>query len=271
MPKIGVVGYGVVGQATAYLFGGAAVYDPAKGFSDPRVLADCTVVFLCVPTPTVHGRNDQSLLDEALAALLPVLQNGQVLALRSTVLPGTVRALQARYPFLRLTSNPEFLRAHRAFADATRPYRVVIGADDPAAAEAVAHAYRRRLPPETPFVLTDSMTAELIKYASNVYLAAKISYAHEIWEAALRLSADYEAIREAMGLDPRIGPGDELAVDPDHLGFDDECLPKDLTAFATFLDELGLPAYLARATAAVNQAMLRRNRRGDLIGASEGE
>ncbi|HEY8490679.1 MAG TPA: hypothetical protein VIO14_06770 [Dehalococcoidia bacterium] len=264
---MGVVGYGVVGQATAHLFGGAAVYDPAKGFDDPAVLADCPVIFLCVPTPTVHGRNDLSLLHHALAALAPVLREGQVLAVRSTVLPGTMRALGARYPRLRFAANPEFLRSHRAFQDALRPYRTVVGADDPGTAEAVVRAYRARLPADTPFVVTDSVSAELIKYAANAFLATKIAYAHEVWAAAQRLGADYGAVSTALGLDPRIGAGEELVVDPDDPGFSDECLPKDLAAFVTFLAELGLPARLPRAAGAVNDAV--RGRQDPLAGVGE--
>lgn len=260
--RVGVIGYGVVGEATARLFDQPAIFDPPKGYDDPRVLMDCDIIFLAVPVPTELGKNDLSIVHEVLDRITPILRPDQIIAVRSTVLPGTVRALQAQYSGVRFASNPEFLRAHRAFEDARHPYRVVIGADEPEVAVRVADVYRPRLDPRVEFVLTDSRTAEMIKYAANVFLALKISYMHEIWDACRALEIDYEVVRRGLALDPRIGDGEaneELDVRPAQLGFDDECLPKDLAAFIGFLrDELGLPATLPQATATVNAEMLSR-------------
>lgn len=260
--RIGVIGYGVVGAATAGLFDNPAIYDPPKGYEDPTVLADCDVIFMAVPVPTVLGKNDLTIVHEVLETITPILRPDQIIAMRSTVLPGTVRALQEQYPGVRFASNPEFLRAHRAFDDARHPYRVVIGADEPGIAERVADVYRAVLDPDVEFVLTDTRTAEMIKYAANTFLALKISFMHEVWDACQILGIDYAVVKRGLELDPRIGDGEaneELTVQPDRLGFDDECLPKDLAAFTSFLqNELGLPATLFDATATVNAGMLSR-------------
>lgn len=139
---------------------------------------------------------------------------------------------------------------------------MVIGADKPGVAERVADVYRARLEPDVEFVLTDTRTAEMIKYAANTYLAMKISFMHEIWDACQVLDLDYDVVKRGLELDPRIGDGEaneELKVDPERLGFDDECLPKDLAAFLGFLqDELQRPAVLFNATSEVNADMLSR-------------
>ena len=266
MTSVGVIGDGVVGHATAELFGATAIYDPPKGYADPSVLADCEIIFLSVPVPTVTGQNDLTILHQALGAVSPVLSPDQIIAVRSTVLPGTNRALQEEYPGVRFASNPEFLRAHRAVEDARHPHRVVIGADDRAIGERIAATYRERLDPGTPFIHTDTRTAEMIKYAANAYLAMKISYVHEIWDACRLLEIDFDSVRRALAADPRIGDGEaneELNVRPDRLGFDDECLPKDLAAFTGFLTRLGMPALMLQATATVNSEMLSRSPAAD--------
>jgi len=251
--RIGIVGYGVIGMATASIFPDITIYDPTKGFSDRQELVGCDVVFVCLPTPTIQRRQDLSTLHQCLEELSPVLPEGQVVAIRSTVLPGTTGHLQRQYPHLVLAANPEFLRSHRAMDDARHPFRVVIGADDHRARHLLAEAYQHSLAEvHDRLVLTDTLTAELIKYAANCYLAMKISYFNEMYDICQALSADYETLRLALGLDPRIGPGEETMIDPYRRGYDDECLPKDMDAFISFVTELGFPATLFRGTAEVN-------------------
>jgi UDPglucose 6-dehydrogenase len=252
--RVGIVGYGVIGRATGSIFPDLVVYDPMKGHPDAAPLAGCDVVFVCVPTPTTGGRQDLSIVEEALEAVAPELREEQVVAIRSTVLPGSTALLQKRYPRLLLAANPEFLRAHQAAADMREPHRVVIGADHPTARDRLVAAYdgslivdvRRR------YVLTDATTAELIKYAANAYLATKMSYFNEMYDICQELQADYEALRAALGMDPRIGPGEETHINPRSRGFDDECLPKDLEAFIGYLVDCGFPAMMFQGAAEVN-------------------
>lgn len=230
--RVGIVGYGVVGQATARLFKSAATYDPPKGYADPSVVARCRVVFVCVPTSTLpDGRCDLSLLYGAIGDIAGHLNKDQVVAVRSTVPPGTTRQLQEAFAQAHFAANPEFLRAHRATEDSLQPSRVVIGADSAYSRQTLLDIYRSRLGERVPYVLTDSVTAEFIKYAANCFLATKVLYGRPIRKAAQRLGVDYEDVVRALALDPRIGGGEEWWLE----GLRDECLPKDLTAFVSLL------------------------------------
>ena len=229
---VGIVGYGTVGQATGLLFKHIAIYDPPKGHTDLSALARCPVSFVCVPTPTsADGQCDLTSVYAAVSQVAPTLSDEHVLAIRSTVPPGTVRQLQETFPDTHFASNPEFLRAHRLEEDSRRPSRVVIGADTVRSRQLLLKLYHSRLGRRVPYVITDSVTAEFIKYAANCFLATKITYAQEIRKAAHRIGAHYEDVVRAAALDPRIGPGDEWFLD----GLDDECLPKDLEAFVSLL------------------------------------
>jgi UDPglucose 6-dehydrogenase len=252
--KIGIVGYGVIGKATASIFPEIIIYDPFKGYEDPQPLRGCDVAFVCVPTPTTEGGQDLSIVRQSLEQIAPYLEDGHVVAIRSTVLPGTNRELQDEHPGLRLASNPEFLRSHRALDDIRHPYRVVIGTEHPEARRALVEAYKSSstVDVDKRFILTDTMTAEIIKYAANCYLAMKISYFNEMYDISNTLGGDYETLRTSLGMDPRIASGEETIINPRSRGFDDECLPKDLDAFIAFLSEKGFPATMFQGTAEVN-------------------
>jgi UDPglucose 6-dehydrogenase len=264
--RVGIAGFGVIGKATASVFADVVIYDPLKGFPDAKPLGECGIVFVCVPTPTRADGQDLSFVRQCLRDLSPALGESQVVALRSTVLPGTNRQLQKEHPRLILASNPEFLRSHRAMDDMREPYRVIIGADQPQARRALVEAYSASLVVDVRrrFTLTDTITAELIKYAANCYLATKISYFNEMYDVCQSLGADYETLRTALGLDPRIAPGEETMINPRNRGFDDECLPKDLRAFITFLVERGFPATMFQGTEEVNHQVRSSQSREDI-------
>lgn len=253
--KVGIIGYGIIGQATASLFQDVVVYDPLKGYHDTSGLSNCDLVFVCVPTPTVNGRSDLTTLQTVLAELIPQLSD-QVVCIRSTILPGTTKNLQQRWPQTAFAYNPEFLRAHRAFEDALKPYRVVVGADAKWIRETIAKVYKASRACIPRLIITDSITAEMIKYVANCFLAMKITYANEIFDACNALGVNYEQVRQGISLDPRIGDGDELVVDPNSRGFRDECLPKDLDAFIGFMAEQGLPLQIFDVIREINYKLL---------------
>lgn len=251
---IGIVGYGVIGVATASVFPDTVIYDPAKGYPDPGPLEECSLVFVCVPTPTKGKRQDLSIVRGVLWEISRKLREGQVVAIRSTVLPGSTQNLQEEFGGLIMSANPEFLRSHLSIEDARRPFRIVLGADHPRARNLLVQAYRESLAPDVDqrIILTDILTAEIIKYAANSYLATKISYFNEMYDVCRGLGANYEALRAALVMDPRIARGEETIIDPHSRGFDDECLPKDLEAFITFLLDKGFPATIFQGAAEVN-------------------
>ncbi|OBA99902.1 UDP-glucose 6-dehydrogenase [Mycolicibacterium fortuitum] len=186
-------------------------------------LADREVVFVCVPTPRgADGSADLSAVDVAVGNLAEVLGPGAVLAMKSTVPVGTTRRLSEQLGThrIRAVSNPEFLRESYAVYDFRHPDRILIGADDDAAAETMEQLYGAaaghtfRMSPES---------AELAKYASNAFLAVKISYANSLAQLCARVGADIGDVTRCMGADIRIGPH-FLQPGP---GWGGSCLPKD--------------------------------------------
>ncbi len=190
-----------------------------------RDLADSEVVFVCVPTPSgSDGSADLSAVDDVVDHLATVLRPGAVLVLKSTVPVGTTRRIARRVEGagIRAVSNPEFLRESHAIYDFRNPDRIVIGTADPDAADLVSRVYGNhtqtfRMSPES---------AELAKYASNAFLAVKVSYANSLARLCARMGADVTDVIRCMGADVRIGPH-FLQPGP---GWGGSCLPKDTAA-----------------------------------------
>jgi UDPglucose 6-dehydrogenase len=151
-----------------------------------------------------------------------------------------------------VVSNPEFLREGSAVADFRRPDRVVLGGSDPEALERVARLYRD-LTPEPPIIKTDIRTAEMIKYASNAFLAAKISFINEIASICERLGADVKEVARGMGLDERIG---SRFLDAG-AGYGGSCFPKDVKALEHMASMAGAHPQLLRAVMEINRDMRR--------------
>ncbi|MGH9868347.1 MAG: UDP-glucose dehydrogenase family protein [Candidatus Polarisedimenticolia bacterium] len=193
------------------------------------------VVFIAVGTPPdENGNADLKFVKEVAAGLGRLLREYKVIVTKSTVPMGTGSLIRRiveenrpspSIPFS-VASNPEFLREGSAVEDFMRPNRVVVGTEDSQAAAILKDLYRPLYLIETPFVLTDVISAEMIKYASNAFLATKISFINEIANLCDRLGADVHDVARAMGLDNRIGrkflhPGP---------GYGGSCFPKDTLA-----------------------------------------
>lgn len=259
--RIGVVGVGYVGLTTAVclardhdvvavdideakmakLRAGIAIIDEAGlpallarmldsgrlAFStDYQALADRDVVFVCVSTPSgTDGAADLRALDAATAGLAGVLCPGAVVTVKSTVPVGTTRRLAERLrPHgIGVVSSPEFLREGRAIADFTYPDRVVVGAESGADAARVCAAYGAD--PATVLHMSPE-SAELAKYASNAFLAVKLSYTNSLAQLCHSYGADVGDVTACMGADARIGAS-FLQPGP---GWGGSCLPKDTAA-----------------------------------------
>lgn len=226
----GIVGLGTVGGTLATALGEAGVptraYDRYVGVGRAADLAGCGVVFLCVPTPTAEdGSFDLSEVWSAVEEVEPHLDPGAVVAIKSTVPPGTCDRLAAAFPRMDFASVPEFLVSARPLETLTRPDRIVIGARSGEAASAVAELLRR-VAPAAPVLILLPAEAELAKLCSNAMLAAKVTMANELAEVCRRFGVTWSRVQAAVGLDRRIGP-DHLTVTPER-GFGGPCLPKDL-------------------------------------------
>jgi len=220
------------------------------------VFEKARIAFVSVPTPPTHsGDADLSavwrVLDE-----LPDLQERTLIVMKSTVPVGTgekVRhELDARgLAHVGYVSNPEFLAESTALQDFMHPDRIVVGAFDQADADVVASLYGSI---EAPVVRADVGSAEMVKLASNAFLATKISFINEIANVCEETGADVSVVAEGMGLDRRIG---SLFLRPG-IGYSGSCLPKDVTALKQLAGNSGYHFQLLTAVIEVNELQKRR-------------
>jgi UDPglucose 6-dehydrogenase len=185
----------------------------------------------------------------------------KVIVTKSTVPVGTgetlrkvITASQSDKCRFDIVSNPEFLREGSAIEDFMRPNRVVIGAESEQAVAILKDLYRPLYLIETPFVVTDVPTAEMIKYASNAFLATKISFINEMATLCEKVGADVQLVAKGMGLDKRIG-SKFLHAGP---GFGGSCFPKDLAALVQTGERSGYSMQIARAASKVNDEQRQR-------------
>ena len=221
-------------------------------------------VFLCVPTPQGEeidgqgGAADLSYVRAALVEIAPVLGVGSVVVAKSTMPPGSARLLrrwlEAAGRSVRdvgVASNPEFLREGSAVHDFLHPDRIVIGCDEPDVAVRVSTLYQSV---RAPVVVTDCASAEMIKYASNCFLATKVSFVNAIAILCEAVDADVREVTLGMGYDSRIG-FDYLRPGP---GFGGSCLPKDTAALIKVAEDAGYDFALLRGVVDVNEEQRER-------------
>jgi UDPglucose 6-dehydrogenase len=212
------------------------------------------IVIVAVGTPpTRDGEADLTQVREAVDEAVRHAAPGTVIAIKSTVPPGTTRALQrgSSRDDLAFVMFPEFLREGSALEDLRRPSRVVVGGEDAAAVSRVAALLGG---PDTTRLLCDSVSAELIKYGSNAFLATKISFINEMAQLCELTGADIEEVSDGMGLDPRIGRSFLSAG----LGWGGSCFPKDVRALETSAGYHGQSFWLLKAAIEVNSQQRRR-------------
>lgn len=238
-------------------------------------LAEAEFVFIAVNTPTSNGQGgaDMSYVEKAARSIAEHLDHYAIIINKSTVPVGSgdvVTRIVSKHltrPEVRFSvvSNPEFLAEGTAVADFQNPDRVVLGSSDPEAANKVAALY---LPLRAPIVITDLYTAEMIKYASNAFLATKISFINEIAQICERLGADVKEVAAGMGHDKRIGKHFLNAG----LGYGGSCFPKDVRALAHMADEAGLHPQLLHAVMDINHDQRRvvMNKLTSILGSLRG-
>ena len=224
-----------------------------------RAVRDSLIVFIAVGTPAKDdGSADLCYVEEVAKAIARNLNGYKVIVTKSTVPVGTGRKIQkiireengnGSKGVFDIASNPEFLREGSAIEDFLRPNRMVIGADSPQAVAILQDLYRPLYLIETPFVITTIEAAELIKYASNSFLAMKISFMNELANLGEALGVDVHVVAKAMGLDQRIGPK-FLHPGP---GFGGSCFPKDTLALVQIAKEHGSRTRLIETVIEVNE------------------
>ena len=284
--RVGVVGAGYVGVATAVVLA-SRVTDTLLVESDPERFAllselqipfydrelegllgsvvgqgtlrlsqtiddltDADIVIICVGTPpTASGALDLGAVERVVDRLVAVSPSGTILAIKSTVPPGTTARLASRVaatrPDMALVSCPEFLREGKCLDDVRQPARIVVGGSDETACRKVAELFATG---ETPVIITTSASSELIKYGANAFLATKISFVNELSHFCDLVGADVTVVAEGIGLDPRIGTAFLKAG----IGFGGSCFPKDVRALEDLGVSHGYRSLLLKACSEIN-------------------
>ncbi|MEE9274308.1 MAG: UDP-glucose/GDP-mannose dehydrogenase family protein, partial [bacterium] len=217
------------------------------------------IVFICVGTPPLtNGETDLSQVEAAARAIGEALDGHKIVVTKSTVPVGTgdlVRRIiegvcQSGQSF-DVVSNPEFLREGQAIRDTLQPDRIVIGTSSPEAGAQLSELYR---PLDRPILITDIPSAEIIKYASNAFLAAKISFINAIADLCEEAGADVKDVARAIGADARIGPAFLEAG----LGYGGSCFPKDVESLLHISNTMGAPFGLLREVIGENAGRVSR-------------
>ena len=254
--NIGVIGKGFVGSAVEFGF------SPSTGCEatvrsydiDPRrashtleeTVKESDYIFVSVPTPSnKDGTINLDMVEEAFESINDILkyirnETDPVVLLRSTVVPGTTRKLQQKYPAVRIVFNPEFLTERNALLDFINQTRFVLGGR-PEDTKRIAGLFRWRFGNTISIVETDYETAELIKYMTNCFFATKVSFLNEMRLIADKCNVDWDMAVEGFLRDGRIGHSHIRVPGPDgKFGFGGSCIPKDTLAMIRFGESLGL-------------------------------
>ncbi len=283
MIKIGIIGSGYVGLATALTFGELgheiicgdidlekveqinigkspvheAGFDEklSQLISEGRLKAtanilalaqDSEFIFICVDTPMGEdGSMDSSALEKVAETIAPNL-NGQLVIIKSTTILGTARKIADKYN-MNLCHNPEFLREGMALHDSLNPDRIVIGCDKPENGQRLMSLYENF---NCSKLITNLETSEMIKYASNIFLATKITYANEMANICEIFGVDVYEVMEGVKLDKRISPQFLEAG----AGFGGSCFPKDLNAMASAVKNRGYEPNLINSVLKTNES-----------------
>jgi UDPglucose 6-dehydrogenase len=227
-----------------------------------KAVESSLVIFIAVGTPRRgDGSADLKYVEDVATAIAKAMDGYKVIVTKSTVPVGTgekiqdiiSRNLNGKIDF-DIVSNPEFLREGSALEDFMRPNRVVIGAKSAQAVAIMRDLYKPLYLIETPFVITNVETAEMIKYASNSFLATKISFINEMATLCERVGADVHTVAKGMGLDQRIG-SKFLHPGP---GYGGSCLPKDTNALIRIAEEHGIELSVIGAAVRANEKQRKR-------------
>ena len=221
-----------------------------------KAVRQSQIVFIAVGTPSRRGDGfaDLTYVFAAAREIAAALSGYTVVVTKSTVPVGTgdeveriIRQVQPNAD-VSVVSNPEFLREGAAIGDFKRPDRIIIGAEDQRARDAMAELYRPLFLNNSPVLYTSRRTAELTKYAANAFLATKITFINEIADLCEQVGANVQDVARGMGLDNRIG-SKFLHAGP---GYGGSCFPKDTLALIKTAQDHGTPSRIVEAVCAVN-------------------
>lgn len=235
MEKACIVGYGVVGQATAKVFGIRKHYDVQEERSNITLkdVANCEFVFICTPSPV---DTDGTFLVQDILNLIRQIESygtGATYIIRSTVYPGLANHVMSELGIGRVVSNPEFLTEETAGKDSKYPPFVLLGGIDGRYLQKVKGLYESVIK-SGPIILTDNITAELTKLAMNSYFALKVIFANQIYDYSKQIGANYETLKSVLERHP-YGPRNHFTIwFKGKRGVNGKCLPKDTSALSHY-------------------------------------
>ena len=249
--NIGIVGQGYVGTAVKEVFSkhyNVETYDLDKDKCSVDYLEDIVelsnIIFICVPTPMKKdGSCDTSIVEAVVKDIndMVVSRNvsGRIVAIKSTIPPGTTNRLNKECHNISVIFNPEFLTEANFIDDFKNQNRIIIGGERPSTTK-LRQVYSLAFP-NAKIVKTGSITAEMVKYFTNTFLATKVSFANEMKMICDGLNIDYDKVVEYSTYDERLGKSHWAVPGPDgKLGFGGSCFPKDLNALIKTAEELDI-------------------------------
>lgn len=243
-----VIGYGMVGKATALSFGIDKYFSRKESNITLEQASKCRYIFICLPTPTIDGK----VFTDDIYAIIKQIEGypnyyDRSIIIRSTVYPGFADYVCTTLNTDNVISNPEFLSESTWEEDAKRPWMVVIGGKNPKHVEKVKGLYVGRYKYMQPLI-TNNVTAELIKYTFNTFFATKVIFANEIYDYAQKAGANYETIKRAIEAIPWGSKNHFDVWYREKRGVRGRCLPKDTEAFANLTDSPFFKMLLDRNT-----------------------
>lgn len=253
---IGIYGIGWVGGTVRYWFEQQTqhelfLYDLYKKIGSVEEVNKADIIFVAVPTPFVVG---QGYDDSAVRDALTHIDDGKVVVIKSTVMPGSTARFQKENSSKTILFNPEFLRERTAKQDFCEPDRQIIGVTH-AAHRAAAGDVLSILPAARYVRVINSTEAELVKYFGNVFLASKVIFANQLYDICSGAGANYGIVKEAAAMDSRIGPSHLDVDDLGYRGYGGHCFPKDVRALLEFANSIGVEADFIETMERINKEL----------------
>ena len=241
--KIGIIGYGIVGQAVAYGFSNYEIhlYDKYKESETlEEVVKKSDYLFICLPTPIRPDESgiDLKIINENIKKIASLTKKSdKIIIIKSTVIPGTTKKFIKKYPYPLFCFNPEFLTEAAFLQDFINADRIIIGTENNLIFRRISSLYQTIMP-KTKVFQTDPTSAEMVKYMANCFLATKVIFANEMFEICKKLGIKYEEVKEMVVADQRIFDS-HLNITTAR-GFGGKCFPKDLLALRALAKKLGV-------------------------------
>lgn len=260
--NIGIIGYGIVGQALAYAFSRPETkrsykilfYDKYKESSLlSEVAKRSEFIFICLPTPMKADESgiDLSVIDEAIKKINRYSDNTEkVVVIKSTVVPGTTVKFEKKYPKTKFCFIPEFLTEANYLDDFINADRTIIGSNDDLVSRRLVSLFKQRFP-STRIFQTDPTTAEMVKYMANIYFATKVIFANQIFDLCEKLGIKYEEVKSMAVADRRIFDS-HLNITTER-GFGGKCFPKDIIALLGLAEGLDVDLDLISTVWKINK------------------